>query len=53
MDHTGTAYLTGNVLGNNRDRYELEQFHLHFGCNSVVGSEHTINGMAFPAEVCS
>ena len=31
--------------------YRLQQFHLHFGCNSSVGSEHTVDGNHFAAEV--
>ncbi|CAG0880033.1 unnamed protein product [Cyprideis torosa] len=31
--------------------YQVEQIHLHFGTTAGTGSEHTINGYAFPAEV--
>ena len=31
--------------------YTMQQFHLHFGCNSSVGSEHTVDGNHFAAEV--
>lgn len=30
--------------------YQLEQFHFHWGCNDKQGSEHTIEGRAYPAE---
>ena len=43
-----TATLSGGPLGN---EYKLQQFHFHFGCTNDVGSEHTIDGKAFPAEV--
>jgi len=31
--------------------YELWQFHAHWGSNNDNGSEHTINGRSYPAEV--
>jgi hypothetical protein len=31
--------------------YQVEEIHLHYGTREGVGSEHTINGHAFPAEV--
>lgn len=42
--------LTGGPLGNNE--YRLVQFHLHWGSNNKQGSEHTVDGKAYPAEVC-
>lgn len=32
-------------------RYQFHEIHLHYGLNDNVGSEHTVNGYAFPAEV--
>jgi hypothetical protein len=32
-------------------RYEWSQMTLHFGLSNQTGSEHTIAGRAFPAEV--
>ncbi|XP_075258763.1 carbonic anhydrase 9-like isoform X2 [Convolutriloba macropyga] len=32
-------------------KYELAQFHMHFGSDFSRGSEHTINGRHYPAEV--
>jgi len=34
-----------------KGRYQLEQLHFHFGCNDDEGSEHTVSGVAYPAEV--
>ena len=31
--------------------WQLAQFHLHWSMQNETGSEHTINGMAYPAEV--
>lgn len=31
--------------------WRLIQFHLHWGVDGNSGSEHTIDGMAYPAEV--
>ncbi|XP_064614085.1 uncharacterized protein LOC135477812 [Liolophura sinensis] len=36
---------------NTTDEYELLQFHMHFGPNDVTGSEHLLDGSAFPAEL--
>ncbi|XP_066982732.1 carbonic anhydrase-related protein 10-like [Macrobrachium rosenbergii] len=32
-------------------RYQLTEAHLHYGAVDLMGSEHTINGRAFPAEI--
>lgn len=40
--------LTGGPLSY---KYEWHQMALHFGLNNQTGSEHTIAGRAFPAEV--
>ena len=45
----GTATLTGGPLGDSK--YQLEQFHFHFGCDDDKGSEHTVDGKAFSGEV--
>lgn len=34
-------------------RYQLTEAHLRYGQVDLLGSEHTINGRAFPAEVSS
>jgi len=34
-----------------KDIYKFAQFHLHWGYTSEVGSEHTIDGKAFPMEL--
>lgn len=31
--------------------WQLAQFHLHWSMQNETGSEHTIKGMAYPAEV--
>jgi len=45
----GGATLTGGPLGD--DTFTLNQFHVHFGCDNDRGSEHTLNGKAFSAQV--
>ncbi|XP_052815147.1 carbonic anhydrase-like isoform X2 [Mya arenaria] len=40
--------LTGGPL---KDTYRLEQFHLHWGSNDDHGSEHTIDGQTYAAEL--
>ena len=32
--------------------YTTVQFHLHWGSSNYNGSEHTVDGMMYPAEVC-
>ena len=32
-------------------RYKLEQFHCHWGKDETEGSEHTVDGNTYPAEV--
>jgi len=41
--------LTGGPL---QHKYRLAQFHCHWGKDCNVGSEHTVNGKSYPAEVC-
>lgn len=32
-------------------KYQFQELHIHFGMHEKYGSEHTINGTAFPTEV--
>lgn len=41
--------LTGGPLGT--QKFRLEQFHLHWGSDDTKGSEHTIDGKMYAAEV--
>ena len=60
MKNTGHS-LQYNPKGSNRptlqggpvggSTYTLEQFHFHFGSKDLTGSEHTINGFQYAAEV--
>ena len=43
------ASLTGGPLGN--DKFELLEFHVHFGCVNERGSEHKLNGKQLSGEV--
>ncbi|XP_041125446.1 carbonic anhydrase 5B, mitochondrial-like isoform X2 [Polyodon spathula] len=47
-DSTGKSTLSGGPLLN---EYRLCQFHFHWGESNAVGSEHTIDGTLFPAEL--
>ena len=38
----------GGLIGT----YTTIQFHLHWGSSNDKGSEHTVDGMMYPAEVC-
>ncbi|XP_052283380.1 uncharacterized protein LOC127880170 isoform X13 [Dreissena polymorpha] len=46
---TKIGYLKGGPLGN--QHFRLEQFHLHWGADDNRGSEHTIDGKMFAAEL--
>ncbi|XP_068683578.1 carbonic anhydrase-like [Montipora foliosa] len=48
-DERGTCNLTGAVLKNKN--FQLHDLNIHFGCDTDKGSEHTIDGKAFPAEL--
>ena len=42
-----------NVSGGDLNgTYTTVQFHLHWGSSNYNGSEHTVDGMMYPAEVC-
>eukprot|EP00116_Pleurobrachia_bachei_P005358 sb/3465620/ len=41
--------LTGGPVG--EEQYTLQQFHFHWGHNASQGSEHTINGKMYSAEL--
>ena len=42
-----------NVSGGNLPgTFTTVQFHLHWGSSNDKGSEHTVDGMMYPAEVC-
>ncbi|KAK3086570.1 hypothetical protein FSP39_020377 [Pinctada imbricata] len=45
---TQQSELTGGPL---KGKYRLEQFHLHWGSENSKGSEHTVNGKMYPAEL--
>lgn len=44
----GNSSLKGGPLGN---EYVLEQFHAHWGKTNHTGSEHTVNGKKYAAEL--
>lgn len=45
----GTCNLTGVPVINKN--FQLHDLNIHFGCEADRGSEHTIDGKSFPAEV--
>ncbi|XP_078349815.1 carbonic anhydrase 2-like [Oculina patagonica] len=45
----GTCNLTGIPLDNKN--FELHDLNIHFGCDTDRGSEHTVDGKPFPAEL--
>lgn len=48
VDGRGSELTGGPLMG---DTFILEQFHCHWGCSDGHGSEHTVEGEAFPAEM--
>ncbi|XP_045125786.1 carbonic anhydrase 2-like [Portunus trituberculatus] len=56
--HTAQARITyaagkeASIKGGDLDgKYQLLQFHFHWGANDGLGSEHTIDGKRFPLEI--
>lgn len=47
--HASSALTGGPVTGT----YRLKQFHFHWGSSDDKGSEHTVDGKLYPAEVCT
>ena len=50
LNEEGTVRMEGGGLDHT---YDFVQFHFHWGSESGVGSEHTVHGKSYPAEVCS
>lgn len=48
--HGEDSVLEGGPL---KDKYRLEQYHCHWGVNDSQGSEHTVDGHSYAAEVFS
>nr|CAD7427916.1 unnamed protein product [Timema monikensis] len=52
VDNTTRYHI--NVTGGPLSyKYQFQEIHVHYGLHNEVGSEHSINGYAFPAEVSS
>ena len=49
LNEEGTVRMEGGGL---EHTYDFVQFHFHWGSESGVGSEHTIQGKSSPMEVC-
>jgi len=48
LENDGTMTTEGGALGS---KYEVLQFHLHWGSNNRKGSEHLVDGKPYPMEV--
>ncbi|XP_010892327.1 carbonic anhydrase [Esox lucius] len=48
LDEADSSTLSGGPVSGT---YRLKQFHFHWGARDDRGSEHTINGIKFPAEL--
>ncbi|XP_072024772.1 carbonic anhydrase 7-like isoform X2 [Amphiura filiformis] len=48
VDLTGNYYIEGGPL---KSTYQAAQFHFHWGSIDSQGSEHTLNGKHYPAEM--
>ena len=48
LGEDSTVKLAGGLL---QERYLLKEFLFHFGCCDTTGSEHTVDGNAYPIEV--
>ena len=47
-DEKNISITGGGLVG----KYVLKEFHFHWGETDDRGSEHTVNGQSFGAEVC-
>ncbi|XP_067290884.1 carbonic anhydrase 2 [Pseudorasbora parva] len=47
-DDNDSSTLTGGPISG---KYRLKQFHFHWGASDDKGSEHTVNGKCYPAEL--
>lgn len=47
VDGEGSELVGGPLQGT----YKLQQFHCHWGCTSDMGSEHTVDGQSYAAEL--
>jgi len=48
----GILYMTGGpLMKEGESKYDLLQFHFHWGPTSQEGSEHTVDGKGFPMEM--
>ncbi|MPC15313.1 Carbonic anhydrase 2 [Portunus trituberculatus] len=48
LESPSVPFVSGGGLDGN---YNFLQFHLHWGADDTLGSEHTIDGQRFPAEL--
>jgi carbonic anhydrase len=48
LSTSGTPFITGGGLD---ETFHFQQLHFHWGNDSSKGSEHTVNGKQYPAEV--
>ena len=53
MNETSASLFSGLIGGPLMNEFELWQFHAHWGNTDDHGSEHTLDGRSFPAEVSS
>lgn len=58
MTNTGYCWKAhvngqGSILegGPLKDKYQLEQYHCHWGDNDSTGSEHLVDGQSYAGEV--
>ena len=45
------ASISGSDLADREASYKLASFHFHWGRDDHTGSEHTVDGHAYPLEV--
>ncbi|XP_064614083.1 carbonic anhydrase 1-like [Liolophura sinensis] len=51
LDDSSCVLKVTGTPGIGNQTFELSSFHFHFGPSNNVGSEHRMNGRAFPAEI--
>lgn len=49
---SGTSQIPVNLTGGPLSyRYRFHEIHIHYGLHDQFGSEHSVEGYTFPAEV--
>lgn len=52
VSYDGSIQMAVNITGGPLSyRYRFQEIHIHYGLHDQFGSEHSVQGYTFPAEV--